>query len=293
MTGYGHGSSTVDGTTLSVELKAVNHRYLEIRTHLPPVLAALDTRLLSLLQKRLSRGRVEATVRIDASTQALSSVRVDTALAQQYQQGFEALATALGLPVKIDMATLANMRDVLICEPAQSVQQGALSALEHAVDNAIQAFLLMRRSEGQALSIDLQSRFDKLSALLVSVETHVPILRQQTHDKLLTRVRELLESLGSMPSQFDDARVLTEVALIADRSDISEELTRAHAHLDAMKKLLASEEDVGRKLDFLCQELLREFNTTGSKVADADTRAIVVDLKAELERVREQVQNLE
>jgi uncharacterized protein (TIGR00255 family) len=292
MTGYGRGRGSSEGVALVVELRAVNHRYLELKLHLPPALLAHEPRAAALLQGRLGRGRVDAFVRVDHGSRALTRVRADLDLARQYLAALRQVGDALHLPGAIDVMALAGMRDVLVGDESSGDDGAAWSALETAIGQALDELDAARAAEGARLVDDLRRRLDTLRELSQRVTAGLPEIVQGVRARLDARVRELLAA-GGRSTEVDESRLLTEVALLADRSDATEELVRLRAHLDAMAALLDSGGQAGRKADFLCQELLREINTLGSKVSDLAVTGLVVEMKTELERVREQVQNLE
>ncbi|MFH1807725.1 MAG: YicC/YloC family endoribonuclease [Pseudomonadota bacterium] len=292
MTGYGLGTGSSEGIVLAVELRAVNHRYLELRVHLPPPLLAHEARVTSQLQQALRRGRIDAFVRVDSSSRALTRVRADLDLAKQYLGALRQICDTLHLPGAIDVMPLAGLRDVLVGDEPASDDDTTWGALQQALAGALTELNSARQAEGARLVEDLQSRLDTLRSLSERVTAQLPEIVQNVRTRLDTRVRELLVAAGH-GATLDETRLLTEVALLAERSDATEELVRLRAHLDAMAALLAGDGQVGRKADFLCQELLREINTLGSKVSDLGVTTLVVELKTELERVREQIQNLE
>jgi len=293
MTGYGQGVGEVEGVVLQAEARSVNHRYLDLRAHLPPTLLALEPQILALAKQRLDRGRVDITVRPDRRSRPLTMVRVDLEAARQYHSALGELAGALELPGAVDLLGLASLKDVLVSEESGDALSVANRALEIAVGTALDQLLQMRQEEGQRLVEDLQRRIATLASLAEQVHERLPEALVEGRDRLEARVRELLARSGGEGLVPDEGRLLTEVALIAERSDATEELVRLQSHLEAMRELLEAAGPVGRKADFLCQELLRELNTLGSKATDMAVTRLMVEMKTELERVREQVQNLE
>ncbi len=292
MTGYGLGRGDHQGVVLVAELRSVNHRYLEVRAHFPPSLLSHETHASARLQRRLSRGRVELHLRVDRSSRALTRVRPDLQLAGQYLAALQELGDHLHLPGAIDVMAVAGLREVLVGDEPVAHTDEIRQALDAAVDAALDDLESSRAKEGERLVDDLLARLDTLETLTGQVDTRLPPLAAQIRERLEGRVRELLEAAGTRAAP-DESRLLTEVALLAERSDATEELVRLRTHVGAMRNLLGKDGPVGRKADFLCQELLREINTLGSKVNDAQVTGLVIELKTELERVREQVQNLE
>lgn len=292
MTGFGRGVGESSGVVLVAELRSVNHRYLEVRCHLPQPLLMLEPQLLTQVQAQLQRGRIDAVVREDRRSLSLTAVHPDLDLARRYLDALRQLGDALHLTGSIDLMGLANFKDVIVGDDPSDVVNNAGPALAAALATALDELTKMRLSEGQRLVSDIQARLDTIGGLVDRANVLAPAAADKTRVRLEARIKELLTSAGHTAA-VDEARLLTEVALIAERNDVTEELVRLRAHLAAMNALLVRDGAVGRKADFLCQELLREINTLGSKSADVDVTALVVDMKTELERVREQVQNLE
>lgn len=292
MTGYGQGVGEQGGVVLRVEIRSVNHRFLETRLHLPPPLFHLEPTLLSRIQKTLQRGRIELTVRIDNSSCALTAVRADLEMAQSYLGALKQLSAECSLPEMVDVATLAGFEGVLLSDLPSGVAQTAVQAAQQALQSALDELVQMRAVEGARLEQDISSHLAMMAQVTDQIGELLPRVAQRARERLQARVGDLLQSAG-LDVSLDEPRLLTEVALIAERSDVSEEMVRLRSHLKAMESLLRQSGPVGRKADFLCQELLREVNTLGSKAADIEVTNLVVELKAELERIREQVQNLE
>lgn len=287
MTGFGRGEAVRGSYHVTVEVRTVNHRYLDTSVRLPKSLAGFEEKLRSLVQGRLGRGRVEVQVALEESGEGHQTVKVDVALARRYHAALSRLQQELGLVDQPTLAALVDMPGVLVTEETIDVE--ALSAaLEEAADGALAEVQRMREAEGRRLAADLSERVGLIEEALRAIETRAPEVSQEFRQRLEARIRE---ALGEVP--VDEARLLQEVAIVADRGFIAEEIVRLRSHLVETRATLAEEAAVGRKLDFLLQEMNREINTIGSKANDVAIARQVISVKAELEKIREQVQNLE
>lgn len=290
MTGWGGGRFEVAGYRYRVEVKSVNHRHLSCRVHAPGELAPFEPEAKTLVKDRLDRGAVDVYVELEASGERPLDVRIDRAGAEQVMMALTDLAHALGsLPPTLDLVLrVGNVVEVHSAplDPDQ-VRDAYLAGLGEALDGVV----AMRTAEGAALAKDMLGRLDVLDALLEKVEAKAPEVQAAYEVRLRQRLDEAGRKLGM---ELDPGRLAAELVLFADRSDVTEETVRARAHVASFRRLLGGEGDgaEGKRLDFLAQELGREFNTIGSKCRDAGMAAAVVDGKVELERIREQVQNL-
>ena len=288
MTGFGAGRGESGGEAISVELRSVNGKFCEVKPRLPRELAALESELVKSIRGRISRGVVDAFVRRDLAGGRASVPHVDLALASAYAKAFRELKDSLGLAGEATVHEIAAMEGVIALGESAPDPQSAAAALQQAASAAIEALDQMRRREGEALGRDLTTRLDTVEKGAREVARLAPLQVDAVRERLTTRIAELARGVP-----LDPARLAQEVALFADRTDVSEELTRLASHLAQARGLVASQAPAGRKLDFLVQELNREINTIGSKSQHAGIAATVVELKAELERIREQVQNVE
>ncbi|MEW5850560.1 MAG: YicC/YloC family endoribonuclease [Myxococcota bacterium] len=288
MTGFGQGTGEAHGRAFTAEVRTVNHKYLDVKVRLPFGLAALEGRVQGVVRRHLQRGRVEVSVGVAAGGGPLLRPRVDAQLAGAYVDALRGLAGTLGLPGQISVSDLLRLHDVLlVAEPALDLEQlGA--GVERAVELALQSADRMRREEGAALRADLDARLATLDQMTDGLAARAPAAVTALQERLRTRVAELVRD-----TTVDPVRLAQECALLAERADVAEELTRLRSHVAHFRKLMGTAEPAGRKLDFLCQELNREANTLSSKSASAEMASLVVDLKAEIERIREQVQNVE
>jgi uncharacterized protein (TIGR00255 family) len=288
MTGYGKGEAQVDNVTLTVEIKTVNHRYADITVKLPRILLALENEIRRQVGQVLKRGKIDIFVNFGSTEESTVMPVLNRPLAQAYLDLFTKLRNEFGLSGGVTLELIAAQRDVVQMREAESSPDVLQGCLQTALERALEQLLVMRQAEGAATANDLRERLDQLDSLLGEVELRAPLIPQEWQAKLLERLTRLQQSL-----EWDPQRVAQEVAMYADRCDISEELVRFRSHLGQFRAMFADAEPVGRRMDFLVQELNREVNTMGSKSNDAELTRVVVAMKAELEKVREQVQNVE
>jgi uncharacterized protein (TIGR00255 family) len=287
MTGFGAGRAGASGEEIDLEIRSVNHKYCEVKARLPRELAALEHEVVKTVKERLARGGVDVSIRRSSAGGAVAP-RVDVALAESYARAFGEIQDRLGLPGAVTLADVLAADGVVRLEERQVDLDAAGEALRRALAAALEALVEMRRREGEALARDLGARLDTVEANVARVGALAPAAVEQHRARLAERITELTRGVP-----LDPARLVQEVALFADRTDVAEEVTRLGSHLAQVRALLASAEPAGRKLDFLVQEMHREANTIGSKSQSAEIATTVVALKAEIERMREQVQNVE
>jgi uncharacterized protein (TIGR00255 family) len=287
MTGFGSAEGKVLDGRLRIEIRTVNHRYYNPQMRLPFELAGAETQIREHLRQRLDRGHVSVTARWIDPPQAEGGIAVDLGRARQVVAALKKLKKKLGLKGEPELAFVARHPDVLTLQ-SDGQTAVAWTELEPIVENAAREVLTMREREGQALAVDLLGRLDALAAGANTVEARAPSRLAAEHARLKRAVAELTAGVP-----VDDQRLAVEIALLADRVDISEELVRLRTHLGACREALASDGRVGKQLGFLAQELLREVNTIGSKANDATITQAVIAMKGELERFREQLENLE
>jgi len=288
MTGFGHGESEAAGCAFECDVRSVNHRYCDVRVKLPREFARLEPQVLQTTRERIGRGRVEVSIRWERADDGARELEVDLALALRYRDAMADLAAELGLPTpKLSAADVSGLEGVLklrAAGPDPDAEAGLFEALERALEDHAG----MRREEGGALAADLGRRVqgvldlvDRLAELAVD---QLPRLRAS----ITERLEALLDEVP-----IDPERVLTEAAVVAERTDVTEEIVRLRQHAAAFRQEIERGGRVGRKLDFLAQEMLREANTVGSKAWEAPVSMTVVEIKSEIERIREQVQNVE
>lgn len=288
MTGFGAATAPLNNATLRVEIGGVNRKQTEIAIALPRAWAELESQVRELVASAVSRGRVNVSISLQTTATASGNLTVNTHKLAALQQCIRETSDALGHP--IDASLDALIRLGIIAEESESdiSPESAWSAAEPAIKEALQAFLNLRAQEGAHLKSDLLSRINTLRQYREQIIERADGIPARYRDMLLKRLEE-----SGLPIPADDDRIIKEIALFADRCDISEETTRLLSHLDQFERICDKNEAVGRTLDFLCQEIFRELNTTGSKANDAALAQLVVTAKTELEKIREQVQNVE
>ena len=290
MTGYGRGEQTFEGVQIVVELRAVNNRYLDCTVKMPRAYIFAEDAMKSKVQSGVGRGKVDVFVTITRDCGDEVTVTVNEALAKSYLGAFKRLRELGGGSVKKKFAAaeLARIPDVLTVEKREEDLDEMKERLLTVLGLAIEDFNIMRAREGQRLMDDILGRADAIERLLGEVEERSPQTVSDYRARLEAKMREVLQN-----TQIDEGRLLTEAAIFADKVAVDEETVRLHSHLGQLRELLAAGGAVGRKLDFLIQEFNRETNTIGSKCSDIEITRRVVDMKAEIEKIREQVQNLE
>lgn len=288
MTGYGRSRQTLGGREITVELKSVNSRYFEYSSRIPRSCAFMDERLKKLLAGRVSRGKVELSLQLQGSSEADIVVVPDLALAKSYQNALRALSEELQLRCDLPLSLLARFPDVLCARRAEPDEEQLWQEVSGVCLAALGSFTDMRAAEGEKLREDILSRLDFLEDAVSEVEKDSAARMEAYTQRLYARLKTVLED-----RTVDDARVLTEAAIFADKTAVDEETVRLRSHIAQYRGILEEGGPVGRKLDFLTQELNRETNTIGSKCQDLAITRLVVDMKAEIEKIREQVQNIE
>lgn len=291
MTGYGAAEARTDAGRWVVEARSVNHRFLEVSVRLPRELGALEDRVRAVVGGRVSRGRIEVAVLKDDPSPRARSVRIDVELARRYAEAVRELQRVLEAPDAVPLSVLLSLPDVVRVETEREDPEAAWTAIAPAVDAAVENLVAMRRAEGQRLARDLLRRLDRLETLADQVASRADRVVEDYARRLRRRIGELLRAAGG--AEVDDARLAVEVALFAERADISEEITRLRSHFAHMRFLLDGRGPVGRKLEFLLQEIGREVNTIGSKATDLAITQAVLEMKSQLESLREQVANVE
>lgn len=286
MTGYGRATCETDGRQLTIELKSVNHRFLDLSFRMPRNLMFLEDDARKAIAEKLARGHVDVfmtyrNLRSDART-----VQVDRALFDAYAQALDALANG-GLRDDRSLMSVARMPDVMIVTEAEEDQDAVRALMLETMAQALEQLLAMRRREGTSMAEDLGRKVDAIEEMTWKIEARYP----ETVEEYTRRLRASIEELISQ--NVDETRLLTEVAVMADRSAIAEETVRLHSHIQQLRETFQREEPIGRRLDFLVQELNREVNTISSKSQDVPITRLAVECKAEIEKLREQLQNVE
>jgi len=287
MTGFGAATVQRDGLTIRVEIRSVNHRHLQAKLRLPPDFLYLESDLEALLKKRLHRGAVAVTVTL-ARDESKQTVNVNVDTAKRYHSVLKKLGKELRLENGIAISDLVSLPGVIGSKETAAPTEKEAKVIVKTMGDALGELLEMREQEGGSLAVELERAATAIEKTVQRIEKRMPTVVKQHHKNLRRRVSELLE--GTNVPESDLAR---EIAMIADRLDVTEETTRLHSHLGQLRGLLGKGGAIGRQLDFLAQEFFREANTTGSKCNDAQVAHFVVDLKTHIERLREQVQNVE
>ena len=288
MTGYGSAKGTVEGLNITAELKSVNNRYLDVSVRLPRGFLFAEEAIKAAVQQHISRGKVDVFLTVDSSQAADTVVRVNEPLLRAYLDAIDSIAAEHGLQNDVTALSVARFPDVLSVEKAEADQDALRAGLVALMDEALADYDRMRLREGQKLREDVESRLVTIEALVTEVETHAPETVEAYHNRLRQKLESVLEG-----KDVDEARVITECAVFADRVAVDEETVRLRSHIAQMRQMLAAGSPFGRKADFLIQEFNRESNTIGSKCQNADIAKVVVDLKSEIEKIREQIQNIE
>ncbi len=287
MTGYGRGLVCEDGREMTVEVKSVNHRFLDVSFRLARPIAFLDDAVRTGVAERLARGHADVFVNYVNHREDARRVHVDMQLAKAYRQAAGELSEALGVKNDLPLSDYMNMPDVLTVEASEEDQDAVRALFMRALNLALDDLTAMRKREGNSLRGDMMKKLDAIDGLRESIATRAPTVVEEYRAKLSQRLSALLSG------DIDEARFATEVAIFADRAAIDEELVRLSSHIAQLRATAELDEPVGRKLDFLVQELNREVNTIGSKASDAQIAGCVVAAKGEIEKLREQVQNIE
>jgi uncharacterized protein (TIGR00255 family) len=287
MTGFGTASARAECAQVTIELSSVNRKQLDVVLRLPPPLAALESRVQKIIQEHISRGRISGAVQLDAANGG-AMMQIDEKLAAETVDKLRRTAKKLNLKDDLSARMLLQLPGLLKMQAAEQQPEEILQLLEKALLVALKKLNTMRLREGKALETDLLARLRLLEQMLAAIKTRAPQIAANYRKKLFRG----LETAG-LKDVATDERIIKEIALFAERSDISEEITRLESHVQQFKKILRGGEPAGRPLDFLAQELFREINTIGSKANDLKITEQVVQFKTELERIREQIQNVE
>ena len=288
MTGYGRAEQSLNGRTITVELRSVNNRYLDCSIRIPRLYLFAEDGLKSQVQSSISRGKVDVFVTIDSAGAAGVKVSINRPVADGYCAALRELAQSYGLSDDISVSLLSRFPDVLLVEKEEEDAEQVAQDISAVMEQALSDFDRMRSREGQKLSDDILTRADTIERLVTLVEERSPQTVEEYRARLEAKMNEVLAN-----TQLDPARILTEAAIFADKVAVDEETVRLRSHIAQLRDMLQSSEPVGRKLDFLIQEVNRECNTIGSKCNDLTVARDVVNMKAEVEKIRVQVQNME
>lgn len=288
MTGFGRACKEIDGYMITVEIKSVNHRYFEFSCRCPRQYGFIDDKIKSFINSKVARGKIECFVGIEALNTESADVVVNNTLAGAYVKALKELSDNYGLKEDFGASTVARFPDVLVVRKSEEDENKIWQLVKTVADEAVEKFIEMRKVEGKRMYDDVYSRSQFILDTVSFIEERSPQTVKEYNDKLVERVHELLGDVS-----LDENRLLQEVAIYADKVAVAEETVRLRSHISQLRDFISSDEAVGRKLDFLIQEINRETNTIGSKCNDVEIARKVVDVKAEIEKIREQIQNIE
>jgi len=289
MTAFGRAEKTVEGRTFIVEIRSLNSRYGEVIVRMPPHFLPFESQIKKLVMTKISRGRAEVMIRVKNGSQAVSDIRVNLPVAKAYYRALCELNETLQIEEKVGLQTLMGMQGIIMVTESEEDLEETWSVLSSCILEALESMEAMRISEGMAIYQDLRKHLQSVEEDLSRIKGFATSILSQYHNRLKERIATLTQ--GTV--EVDPNRLAQEAAFLADKSDITEEIVRAESHLKQFRSMIESEGPTGRVLDFLLQELNREVNTIGSKGGDAQLSQIVVGLRSELEKLREQVQNIE
>lgn len=288
MTGYGRGTSQDAQRGFTVELKSVNNRYIDVYIRLPKQINSFEDRIRKYISTKVSRGKIDVYITQDKFSQDDIDIRIDDNFAAAYYNSLCLLKEKFDLKEDITLSILSGISDILKIEKKEEDKEEVWNLVLKALDEALDIFIDMRSDEGLKLSKDISRRCDIIENKVIEIEKRSPAMVDEFRDKIKQRISEYLKEV-----ELDEARLLNEVAFFSDKVNITEEIVRMKSHIVQLKSSLDFQEPVGRRLDFLIQEMNREINTIGSKSNDLNITNMVVDIKSELEKIREQIQNIE
>ncbi len=288
MTGYGRAVETIGSLTITVEIKSVNHRFFEFSPKVYRAYSFLEEKLKSYLQQYISRGKVDCYVQIETDDIEDSVVQVNHSLAAGYIKAFKEISERYDIELDDAFEMLVSKSDIFTIRKAPADEDAIWEAVSKVVSCAAENFIAMRELEGAKLKADILSRADSIISNVEFIEARSPETVREYNEKLKARIAELLAD-----ANVDDQRLLTEAAIFADKIAVAEETVRLRSHIDQLRMFFEADEPIGRKLDFLVQEINREANTIGSKASDIEIARRVIDIKSDIEKIREQIQNIE
>ena len=289
MTGFGRGEFKNDNYHFLVECNTINHKYCDINVRLPRKISFLEDKIRNYVKNFVKRGRVDLYIKLDLIGSEDVNLKFDDKLAAQYVSILNEIKDKFNLQDDISVMSVAKFPDIVKCEEKEEDEELYWGMLKEALDTALGKLTQMRKAEGEKLAQDTLERCDILKNLLDQVEKYSDTIVDEYKEKLNTRINEILDN----PSIIDENRLAQEVAIFADKSSITEEIVRFRSHIEQLKNTVVKNDSIGRKIDFLIQEMNREVNTTGSKSSNINITNLVVEIKSELEKIREQIQNIE
>ena len=290
MTGFGRCETEIDGRAITVEIKSVNHRYFEFSCRTPRDYGFLDDKLKSFVNAQVARGKIDMFVSVGVKEDTPAEVSVNHSLVSGYLNAMKEISETYGIENDAAVVSLSRFPDVFTVHKAPEDEEKITADVLSAAQTALDSFIVMRQNEGEKMKADILSRAETVLNIVSCIEERSPQTVEEYENRLLDRIRQTLEGFNV---EIDEQRVLTEVALFSDKVAVAEETVRLRSHFEQLRAFLAMDQPVGRKLDFIIQEMNREANTIGSKVQDAALAHMVVDIKSEIEKIREQVQNIE
>ncbi len=288
MTGFGRCLESTGGKTILVEIKSVNHRYYEFSSRVPRSCGFLDEKLKSFVQGKVSRGKIDVGVSIQYDGVSDEKIEVNTEVAKGYITALRSANAELGLEDDLTLSRIMRLPDIFDIKKVEEDEETVWNDVRTVAEKALEKFIAMREAEGEKMREDILSRLDYITVLVEKIEKKSPETTEKYRQKLFDKISEVLKD-----SNVDEQRILTEAAIFSEKTAVDEETVRLRSHIQQCRDMLSLNEAVGRKLDFLIQEFNREANTIGSKCQDIEITKIVVDLKSEIEKIREQVQNIE
>lgn len=288
MTGFGRGHQVLNGRDITVEIRAVNHRYYEFSSRLPRSLGYVEDKLKTLLQGRISRGKVEVSVLINNVEAADEKITINHEIVKEYIDAMRSVKDEFGLVDDLSLSNILRIPDAFTVVKTETDEEQLWEDIRSTAEEALEHFISMRENEGERMKQDVLSRLAKIEEWVGVVETRSPMVVEDYRKRLYDKMCEVLSS-----TNIDENRILMEAGIFSEKTAVDEETVRLRSHIAQFRGMLESGEPVGRKLDFLVQEMNRETNTIGSKVQDIEVTRIVVDQKSEIEKIREQIQNIE
>ncbi|NLZ47111.1 MAG: YicC family protein [Clostridiales bacterium] len=288
MTGYGREQVLIGTREILVEIRSVNHRYYEFSSRTPRAYGYLEEKLKSFLNGKISRGKVEVLVSIFNQEGTDACIEVNKTIAKEYVEALRDAGAELGLKDDLALSNIMRLQDIFTVKKVTESEEEIWNAVKQVAEVALNKFVIMREVEGGKMKEDISSRLDFIEKTVGEIEARSPNVTEAYRERLINKLKDVLAD-----QNIDESRLITEAAIFAEKTAVDEETVRLRSHIDQFRKLIEIKEPVGRKLDFLVQEMNREVNTTGSKCQDLTITKMVVDLKSEIEKIREQIQNIE
>lgn len=288
MTGYGKSERTIDGHYFKFEIKSVNHRYLDISIRMPRQFQYMEDKFKNMISDRITRGKIEVYVNYECYTEGQYEVHVNKSLAKIYKEAYEYISDFLNIENDLTVSNLTKAEDVILLKAIDEDEEKLTEIACSVLDEALDRILKMKTDEGSKLAQDVLLKNEAILKLLNEVKEFAPRVPVEYKEKMMKRLDEFIKN-----DTLDESRIITEVAIFADKCSIDEEMVRLKSHIGQLKDLIQQKTSVGKKMDFLIQEMNREINTIGSKANNLDITKCVVDMKSELEKIREQIQNIE